>query len=60
MEVISKYEKNKDNYNRWRVRNQDKINSYYRDYHRKKREEKLKEERKQIALEYLQEQLLNK
>ena len=51
------YAKNKVAQDKWRRTNQEKINEYYRNKRAELRPKILEEKRKQIALEYLAEQL---
>ena len=51
------YAKNKASQDRWRRANQEKINEYYRNKRAELRPQILEEKRKQIAIDYLAEQM---
>lgn len=53
MEVESKYLKNREAMERWRKKNQEYVNKYYREKRAIQRAIKLEERNKQIALDYI-------
>ena len=60
MEVQSNYQKNKVFMENWRKNNQEHVNKYHRDKRAEIKRLKTLETNKQIALEYIQQMLVNK
>ena len=56
-EPISMYHKNKESYDKWRVKNQAYINAYYRERRARLKAQKQEEIEKQVIKNFLEKQM---